>query len=525
MRAKPVSLALLLATAPVTACLADVPMNGLRPVPKTGSQIIGGQPAHQPQHDGWNLQWRKSPALNQDQPEQLVAGPSDDSATMRPGLRQTSSMQPMRGSIALSPAPVARAAFAQPQFGMPDVAPIPADEPNALQAPVPSAEDANDFFNNPFGDEPNQTAPNAELPPPRATVPSPTRQPDPALPSDTRPMNDLRRELDSFGRSNSNDKASSGSPPKPRSSQSEGPSMRDLLERERAPKSPKIDDIDSPSDRDEPFANPFGDRSQQDRSSKDRDADEQSRQEAEQPRASFRDEDDEQLRKIGGLSCEDFRKRLAELTIRDVSLDPSPPFRPDIIEEDEFKKVKEKFDEKQQIRQWRSIDGQPLASGRLVDLAYEKAVIRTEFGTNEELQINRLSETDLAFISENWGLPTECLIEQVAYQPRTWTPTKMTYKASELCHKPLYFEEVNLERYGHTTGPFLQPVVSSAHFFVNIAVLPYKMGIHPPSECQYALGYYRPGNCAPWIVPPVPLSLRGGLSQAAAMTGAFWLIP
>ena len=101
----------------------------------------------------------------------------------------------------------------------------------------------------------------------------------------------------------------------------------------------------------------------------------------------------------------------------------------------------------------------------------------------------------------------------------------MTWKASNLCHKPLYFEEVNLERYGHTAGPILQPIVSSAHFFANIAVLPYKKGIHPPNECQYALGYYRPGNCAPWIVPPVPLSLRGAARQAAVMTAGFWLIP
>ena len=101
----------------------------------------------------------------------------------------------------------------------------------------------------------------------------------------------------------------------------------------------------------------------------------------------------------------------------------------------------------------------------------------------------------------------------------------MTWKASNLCHTPLYFEDVNLERYGHTHGPLLEPVVQSAHFFANIAVLPYKMGVHCPSECQYALGYYRPGNCAPWINPPVPISARGAISQAAVMTGLFWLVP
>jgi len=224
-------------------------------------------------------------------------------------------------------------------------------------------------------------------------------------------------------------------------------------------------------------------------------------------------------------SCDDFRRSIAEATIQKVSLDISPPFRPDVIEYDEFQKMKERFNEKQEVRDWQSIDGRKLGRGRLRDLAYEKVVIETEFGTIEELPVNRISESDLAYLSTQWGLPQECLIDQPQHQPRQWEPAKITWKASNLMHKPLYFEEVNLERYGHTAGPILQPVVSSAHFFANIAVLPYKMGVHLPSECQYALGYYRPGNCAPWITPPVPLSLRGALFQAGAVTGAVLLIP
>jgi hypothetical protein len=89
----------------------------------------------------------------------------------------------------------------------------------------------------------------------------------------------------------------------------------------------------------------------------------------------------------------------------------------------------------------------------------------------------------------------------------------------------LYFEEVQLERYGHTAGPLLQPVLSGAHFFLNIASLPYQMGIHPPHECQHPLGYYRPGNCAPWLVPPIPLSVRGGLLAAGLYAGGVYMIP
>jgi hypothetical protein len=100
-----------------------------------------------------------------------------------------------------------------------------------------------------------------------------------------------------------------------------------------------------------------------------------------------------------------------------------------------------------------------------------------------------------------------------------------TWKASALCHKPLYFEERQLERYNHGCGPFVQPIMSGAHFFLNVAVLPYKMGINPPGECQYPLGYYRPGSCAPRLLPPLPISLRGGLAEAGVVSGLIFLIP
>ena len=48
---------------------------------------------------------------------------------------------------------------------------------------------------------------------------------------------------------------------------------------------------------------------------------------------------------------------------------------------------------------------------------------------------------------------------------------------------------------------------------------------HPPHECRYALGYYRPGSCAPYLIPPVPLSLRGALLEAGAVVGGVFLIP
>ena len=120
--------------------------------------------------------------------------------------------------------------------------------------------------------------------------------------------------------------------------------------------------------------------------------------------------------------------------------------------------------------------------------------------------------------------PCECRLEGETFQPRRFATTMMTWKAAGNCHKPLYFEDWNLERYGHSHGP-LDPVFSAAHFFVTLPVLPYKMGVELPWECVYPLGYYRPGNCAPWTVPAPPISCRGFAVEAATVTGLLFLLP
>jgi hypothetical protein len=123
-------------------------------------------------------------------------------------------------------------------------------------------------------------------------------------------------------------------------------------------------------------------------------------------------------------------------------------------------------------------------------------------------------------------LPHDCpLGKDRTFQPRSFTPITYTWTASGLCHKPLYFEEVQVERYGHMWGPWVQPLVSGAHFFLTFPILPYKMGLEPPNECLYTLGYYRPGNCAPYLLDPIPLSVRGALFEAGGWLGAVYAIP
>ena len=121
--------------------------------------------------------------------------------------------------------------------------------------------------------------------------------------------------------------------------------------------------------------------------------------------------------------------------------------------------------------------------------------------------------------------PCECRLEGETFQPRRFAATMFTWKAAGYCHKPLYFEDWSLERYGHSHGFVADSFTSAAHFFTTLPVLPYKMGVELPWECVYPLGYYRPGSCAPWTIPAVPISARGFAVEAATITGLVFLLP
>ena len=106
-----------------------------------------------------------------------------------------------------------------------------------------------------------------------------------------------------------------------------------------------------------------------------------------------------------------------------------------------------------------------------------------------------------------------------------WPMTDFRWKASALVHRPLYFEDIGAERYGHTLSPCLQPLASATRFYASVFILPYKMGIERPCECVYSLGYYRPGSCAPHIIYRPLWSPRGAAYQTAAVTGLSFAVP
>jgi HEAT repeat protein len=78
------------------------------------------------------------------------------------------------------------------------------------------------------------------------------------------------------------------------------------------------------------------------------------------------------------------------------------------------------------------------------------------------------------------------------------------WDAPAVCFRPLYFEDINLERYGIHFG-FLEIAVSTGSFAKNVLLLPYKLIVQPGYESIYTLGYERPSNCIPLHCYHTPL--------------------
>ncbi|MEN0110683.1 MAG: hypothetical protein AAF805_08155 [Planctomycetota bacterium] len=95
---------------------------------------------------------------------------------------------------------------------------------------------------------------------------------------------------------------------------------------------------------------------------------------------------------------------------------------------------------------------------------------------------------------------------------------------------PLWFEQANVERYGHHRGlcrgdVLTSSAISAAHFFADAATLPWKAFASPASDCDYTLGSYRPGSCNPhpWLRCERPV--LGASGEALAVAGLILLVP
>jgi hypothetical protein len=121
--------------------------------------------------------------------------------------------------------------------------------------------------------------------------------------------------------------------------------------------------------------------------------------------------------------------------------------------------------------------------------------------------------------------PSEIQLSTASFQPRLFPPSTYTWQASNIFYQPLYFEDPDLERYGHAWPFFIQPIVSSVRFTAQAVGIPYQMTIDPCCCRVYPLGYYRPGECAPKLIYQIPWNTEAAAVEAGTIAGIYFLFP
>lgn len=113
----------------------------------------------------------------------------------------------------------------------------------------------------------------------------------------------------------------------------------------------------------------------------------------------------------------------------------------------------------------------------------------------------------------------------VTARRRGWQPTSFHWAASETWHHPLYFEDVMLERHGHSAHPAVQPLVSGTRYFLTYPTLAYKLALDAPRKQLSTLGHYRPGSPAPHVFQLSRFQWDAAVAEAGAWVGLVLLVP
>ena len=106
-----------------------------------------------------------------------------------------------------------------------------------------------------------------------------------------------------------------------------------------------------------------------------------------------------------------------------------------------------------------------------------------------------------------------------------WLVTQYQWEAPGICHRPLYFEDVMLERHGHGCHPLVDPGLSAGRFFLTIPALPYRMWQDPSYRVASTLGHFRAGSPAPAVYQLPPWDTGAAAFSAGVATGIIFVVP
>lgn len=125
---------------------------------------------------------------------------------------------------------------------------------------------------------------------------------------------------------------------------------------------------------------------------------------------------------------------------------------------------------------------------------------------------------------ERITFPEEPVLSTERYSGRSWPKQTAIAEPHYVCHRRLYFEQRNEERFGWDLG-FIHPVVSAAYFFGDLATMPYKFGTEPCRWWECSAGLCLPGQPTPYLLYPPQPSVTGIVMEAAIIGTLFAIFP
>lgn len=128
--------------------------------------------------------------------------------------------------------------------------------------------------------------------------------------------------------------------------------------------------------------------------------------------------------------------------------------------------------------------------------------------------VNQNDPSGLLAKDQNVNLNQAAVFPGMTYANVSGKPSSQkfkTWQAHNFYHRPLYFEQPNVEQHGNRRS--FNNVASPVHFFATIPRLPYKIGEKPPYQRVYTHGQVRPGDYTQFQIRPSTGSRRGNVLQ------------
>jgi hypothetical protein len=135
-------------------------------------------------------------------------------------------------------------------------------------------------------------------------------------------------------------------------------------------------------------------------------------------------------------------------------------------------------------------------------------------------------ETRLRDINEKVEFPPSPILSRDTYRGRgpIWPARQQVVEPSFTCYERLFFEEKNSERYGWDLG-ILQPVVSAALFYKDLAFFPMHAFTDPCRRFECSASHCLPGDPVPYLLYPPEVSITGAAAETAVVLALVAIFP